>query len=85
MSSDPDNEPASPSCFAHDADEAYMGFAPRAEIEAMLLELQAADVPADDRLVQRARDMLPKVRDDALYRQLSDALRERQLPASPAT
>lgn len=42
MSAKP-NEPSSPACLAHEADDAYMGFAPRAEIAAFLNELLEAE------------------------------------------
>ncbi|MBS0546289.1 MAG: hypothetical protein JSR24_00990 [Proteobacteria bacterium] len=42
MSSKP-NEPSSPACLAHEADDAYMGYAPRAEIAAFLNELLEAE------------------------------------------
>ncbi len=41
--SDKTNEPSSPACLAHEADDAYMGFAPRAEIAAFLNELLEAE------------------------------------------
>ena len=37
------NDPSSPACLAHEADDAYMGFAPRAEIAAFLNELLEAE------------------------------------------
>jgi hypothetical protein len=70
-------EPASPACVAHEADDAYMGFASKAEIMAFLKALAEAErtgAPLTDML----RDMLPKVRDDALHRELKaklDAIR----------
>lgn len=42
MTTDPD-EPSSPACLAHEADDAYMGFATRAEIAAFLNELLEAE------------------------------------------
>jgi hypothetical protein len=42
MSKQP-KEPASPACLAHEADDAYMGFASQAEIAALLNELLEAE------------------------------------------
>ena len=72
---DPENEPASPSCFAHEADDAYMGFASAAEITALLKEIGETvfgEAPERARLTGRLRQMLPKVRDDRLYRRLAE-------------
>ena len=66
-------EPASPACLAHEADDAYMGYASKAEIAAFLKGLAEAErtgAPHADIL----RDMLPKVRDDTLYRELKAKL-----------
>jgi superfamily I DNA/RNA helicase len=140
------HEPSSPACLAHEADDAYMGFASRDEIAAFLNELLEAEragagvalrsgeaaagtkfadllhdvhhdearwcamllkqlkalgVPASTRVgafqdkalaieslperiaflnrgqgwvVRKLREMLPKVRDDALHRDLTDML-----------
>lgn len=57
-------EPASPACSAHEADDAYMGYATRAEIAAFLAGLDAAGAEA----IQR---MLPRIRDDVLHKELS--------------
>ena len=56
--------PASPACLAHEADEAYMGFATREEITRFLAELDAAPNSARADML---RNMLPKIRDDLLY------------------
>ena len=37
------SEPTSPACLAHEGDDAYMGFASRAEIAAFLNELLEAE------------------------------------------
>jgi hypothetical protein len=66
-------EPASPACSAHEADDAYMGFAGRAEIAAFLKELAAAE-EAGRPHAEMLRDMLPRVRDDVLYRELKAKL-----------
>jgi hypothetical protein len=61
--------PSSPACLAHEADDAYMGFATKTEIVAFLkalAEAEQAGRPHADML----RQMLPKVRDDALHREL---------------
>ena len=73
--SKPDSPPSSPSCFAHEADDIYMGYASRAEIVALLQEVRtgtSATVAARDQSIHRIRQLLPRVRDDALYRELTD-------------
>ena len=57
-------DPSSPACLAHEADDAYMGFATRAEIAAFLKTLEGADADA-------IRKMLPRIRDDVLHKELS--------------
>ena len=52
-----------------------MGYASRAEIVALLQEVQAstpATAAARDQSIHRIRQLLPKVRDDSLYRELTD-------------
>jgi hypothetical protein len=66
-------EPASPACLAHEADDAYMGFASKAEITAFLKALAEAERTGAPRAAM-LRTMLPKVRDDALYRELKTKL-----------
>ncbi len=61
--------PASPACLAHEAGDAYMGFATAVEIAAFLARLPAAS--ADD-----IRRMLPRIRDDALHREIGTRLAE---------
>jgi hypothetical protein len=65
--------PASPACSAHDADDAYMGFASRAEIAAFLKELAAAE-QAGRQHAELLRRMLPRVRDDSLHAELKAKL-----------
>ncbi len=43
MTQDEHNQPSSPACWAHEADDAYMGFAPRDELLAFLNELLEAE------------------------------------------
>lgn len=43
MTDKPQNSPSSPACFAHEADDSYMGFASRSEIAAFLNELLEAE------------------------------------------
>lgn len=74
-------EPASPACSAHEADDAYMGFASRAEIVAFLKELAAAEQAGRPR-AEMLRKMLPRVRDDQLHRELSTKLREQEAQKS---
>ncbi len=66
-------QPSSPACLAHEADDAYMGFASPAEIAEFLKELAEAESigrPYADLL----RKMLPRVRDDTLHRSLAEKL-----------
>lgn len=65
---------ASPACSANEADDAYMGFASPAEINAFLKALEAAE-GAGRPHAEMLRRMLPKVRDDALHRELMAKLR----------
>ena len=39
----PTNEPSSPACSMHEADDAYMGYAGRKELTAILTELLEAE------------------------------------------
>ena len=64
-------EPSSPSCLAHEADDTYMGYASRAEILSFLEEIQAI-APATTQSLLRIREMLPRIRDDVLYRELAE-------------
>lgn len=43
MTRNPENQPSSPACLAHEADDTYMGFASRDEIAAFLNELLEAE------------------------------------------
>jgi hypothetical protein len=74
--SDP-KEFASSACSADEADDTYMGFASRAEIAAFLKELEAAE-RAGRAHAEMLRRMLPKVRDDALHRELSAKLQAQE-------
>jgi hypothetical protein len=61
------NEPkesSSPACLAHEADDAYMGFATKAEIAAFLKDIDRMDADS-------IRKMLPRIRDDVLHSELS--------------
>jgi hypothetical protein len=64
---DESKDPSSPACLAHEADDAYMGFATKAEISAFLAGLETASPDA-------IRRMLPRIRDDVLYKLLSEKL-----------
>jgi hypothetical protein len=61
-------EPSSPACLAHEADDAYMGFATRDEIAAFLQDI-------DKRDAESIRKMLPRIRDDVLHSELSARLK----------
>lgn len=65
------DEPASPACLAHEADDAYMGFATPAEIVRFRTELEAAS--AGEKVVL-LRKMLPRISDDRLYGEFSELL-----------
>jgi hypothetical protein len=52
------NEPSSPPCYASEADDAYMGFAPRDELLAALNELLEAE-RAGARVAQASRKGVP--------------------------
>lgn len=67
----PADDPASPACLAHEADDAYMGFATREEIVQLLAELEAA---SDGQRADMLRRMLPRIRDDVLHAELSARL-----------
>jgi hypothetical protein len=66
---DQPKEPSSAACLAHAADDAYMGFATKAEIAAFLKALAEAE-NAGRPHAELLREMLPKVRDDVLHREL---------------
>jgi hypothetical protein len=70
-------ETASPACSAHEADDAYMGFASRTEIAAFLKELAMAE-EAGRPHAEMLRKMLPRVRDDVLYRELKAKLQTQE-------
>jgi len=67
----PADDPASPACLAHEADDAYMGFATREEIVRFLAELDAAPATRRGDMLRR---MLPRIRDDVLHAELSARL-----------
>lgn len=73
--------PASPACLAHEADDAYMGFATKAEIVSFLKELAEAERTGRPQ-AEMLRRMLPKVRDDALHQELSAKLRAQEIMES---
>jgi hypothetical protein len=70
---DEPREPSSPACLAHEADDAYMGFATKTEIAAFLKALAEAE-NAGRPHAEMLRKMLPKVRNDGLHRELSAKL-----------
>ena len=73
----PSKEPSSPACLAHEADDAYMGFATKAEIAAFLTALAEAE-RAGRSHAEMLRKMLPKVRDDVLHRELGAKLKAQE-------
>ena len=74
---DNSEKPSSPACLAHEADDAYMGFATKAEIVAFLEALAEAE-RAGRPHAGMLREMLPKVRDDILHRELSAKLKAQE-------
>lgn len=66
---DEPEEPSSPACLAHEADDAYMGFATREEIAVFLAGLDTADA-------ESIRKMLPRIRDDVLHKELSNKIKD---------
>lgn len=70
-------EPASPACSAHEADDAYMGFASHAEIVAFLKALAVAEQAGRPR-AEMLRKILPRIRDDHLHHELSTKLQEQE-------
>lgn len=69
MASDLIDEPSSPACLAHEADDSYMGFATKAEIASFLAGLETADA-------ESIRKMLPRIRDDVLHKELSSKIKD---------
>lgn len=65
------DEPASPACLAHEADDAYMGFATPADIDRFRIEFDAAAGVAKAEML---REMLPKIRNDGLHAEFSALL-----------
>lgn len=63
------DEQSSPACLAHEADDAYMGFATKAEITSFLAGLDTADA-------ESIRKILPRIRDDGLHKEISSRLVE---------
>lgn len=59
--------PSSPACLAHEADDAYMSFATREEIVRFLTDLDSAPAVGRGDLL---RQMLPRIRDDAVHAEL---------------
>ena len=74
---DQPKQPSSPACLAHEADDAYMGFATKAEIAAFLAALTAAE-RAGRPHAEMLRQMLPKIRDDDLHRELTAKLKAQE-------
>lgn len=66
---DDTEEPSSPACLAHEADDAYMGFATREEVAAFLAGLDTADADS-------IRKMLPRIRDHVLHKELSNKIKD---------
>ena len=73
---DPPDQPkesSSPACLAHEADDAYMGFATKAEIAAFLKALAEAE-NAGRPHAGMLREMLPRCGTMRLHRELSAKL-----------
>jgi len=74
---DEPKQPSSPTCLAHEADDAYMGFATEAEISSFLEALAEAE-RAGRPQAGMLREMLPKVRDNRLHAELSARLKAQE-------
>jgi hypothetical protein len=74
---DEPKQPSSPTCLAHEADDAYMGFATEAEISSFLKALAEAE-RAGRPQTEMLREMLPKVRDNRLHAELSARLKAQE-------
>jgi len=74
---DKPKQPSSPTCLAHEADDAYMGFATEAEISSFLKALAEAE-RAGRPQAEMLREMLPKVRDNRLHAELSARLKAQE-------
>ncbi len=74
---DEPKQPSSPSCLAHEADDAYMGFATEAEISSFLKALAEAE-RAGRPQAEMLREMLPKVRDNRLHAELIARLKAQE-------
>jgi hypothetical protein len=74
---DEPKQPSSPTCLAHEADDAYMGFATEAEISSFLKALAEAE-RAGRPQAEMLREMLPKVRDNRLHAELSARLKAQE-------
>ena len=74
---DEPKEASSPACLAHEADDAYMGFATKTEIAAFLKALAEAE-HAGRPHAEMLRKMLFKVRDDVLHRELRAKLKAQE-------
>lgn len=66
---DEPEDPSSPACLAHEADDAYMGFATKEEIASFLAGLETADA-------ESIRKMLPRIRDDRLHKELGNRIKD---------
>jgi hypothetical protein len=74
---DEPKQPSSPTCLAHEADDAYMGFATEAEISSFLKALAEAERTGRPQ-AEMLREMLPKVRDNRLHAELSARLKSQE-------
>ena len=67
-------ELSSPACSMREADDAYMGYAGKDEIVALLDEL----LETERAMVRKLSGMLPRVRNDALREKLNDTKRSHE-------
>jgi hypothetical protein len=80
VTDEPQDQPKelnSPACLAHEADDAYMGFATKAEIAAFLKALAEAE-HAGRPHAEMLRKMLFKVRDHVLHHELRTKLKAQE-------
>ena len=66
---------SSPACSIREADDVYMGYADREELTGFLNEL----VEAEGAAVKKLRELLPRVRDQALHAVLAEVLESHEL------
>jgi hypothetical protein len=67
----PEAADASPVCYARETSDLYAGYATREELLAFLNEL----LEAERAIVRKLREILPRIRDDAMHADFSGMLK----------